>query len=116
VFACLPVVNAVAALFDGNFVVTSLKFRSHLGWRRPCLLRCIEMTRYDDEREEAKACERCGGRAVYRPTAIVPGNPLAPRGSRSAESHPQPAWQCIECGHLVPHDRRVSRSAARQTR
>ena len=69
----------------------------------------------DDERTQAKACERCGGRAFYWIDAIVPGNPLAPRGSRSATPHVQPAWQCLSCGHLEPEERRA-RMADRQVR
>jgi len=65
--------------------------------------------------ETSKTCPRCGGRAFYWNTAIVPGNPLAPRGSRGAAAHMQPAWQCLSCGHLEPEERRA-RMAQRQAR
>jgi hypothetical protein len=72
--------------------------------------------RSDDERSDTtKACPRCGGRAFYWSTAIVPGNPAAPRGSRGGVAHMQPAWQCLSCGHLDPEERRL-RMAQRQMR
>jgi hypothetical protein len=54
-----------------------------------------------------KDCLRCGGRALYWRTAMVPGDPLAPRGSGRALAHEQPAWTCINCGHLDAHERRA---------
>jgi len=51
---------------------------------------------------------------VYRPDAIVPGDPAAPRGSRRAMAHAQPAWACLYCGHLEPEERRAARIAERQ--
>jgi hypothetical protein len=57
--------------------------------------------------DHAKPCARCGGRAVYWQDAIVPGNPLAPRGSRTASAQPRPAWHCLACGHLEPEERRA---------
>lgn len=68
----------------------------------------------EDPRTVTKTCTRCGGRAIYQPDAIVPGNPIAPRGSRQAEAHPQPAWQCMSCGYLEPQERRASRISQRQ--
>lgn len=59
-----------------------------------------------------KICSRCGGRAFYWRTAIVPGDPLAPRGSRRGEAHYQPAWQCLNCGYLEPQERRARPAAA----
>jgi hypothetical protein len=73
-----------------------------------------EMTPVDDGGETMHRCVRCGERTIYRAAAIVPGNPLAPRGSRGAVAHPQPAWECTVCGYLEAHERRASRSAARQ--
>jgi hypothetical protein len=72
-------------------------------------------TTRDKARTETKTCVRCGGRALYWDDAIVPGNPAAPRGSRSGKAHLQPAWQCLSCGHLEPEERRV-RSTPRQSR
>jgi ribosomal protein L37E len=62
----------------------------------------------DDARNEIRTCARCGGRAFYYDSAIVPGNPAAPRGSRGATAHVQPAWQCLSCGYLEPEERRAS--------
>ncbi|MGH9350259.1 MAG: hypothetical protein ACRD26_23645, partial [Vicinamibacterales bacterium] len=67
-----------------------------------------------DETREAKTCPRCGGPAVYQPEATVPGDPLAPRGSRRAAAHPQPAWACFVCGYLEPEERRTARIPQRQ--
>jgi ribosomal protein L37E len=64
--------------------------------------------------QEVKTCRRCGGQALYWPDAIVPGDPVAPRGSRRAVAHHQPAWLCVSCGHLEAEERRVVRSAERQ--
>ena len=50
----------------------------------------------------------------YWPEAVVPGDPAAPRGSRRAVAHPQPAWACMSCGYLQPEERRIVRSAQRQ--
>jgi hypothetical protein len=54
-----------------------------------------------------KTCRRCRGRAIYWRTAIVPGDRLAPTSSNRAFAHPQPAWVCLDCGDLEPHDRRA---------
>ena len=54
----------------------------------------------------AKDCIRCGGRALYSVSAVVPGDPMAPSRSRRAIAHEQPAWTCLSCGHLEPHERR----------
>jgi hypothetical protein len=48
------------------------------------------------------------------PDAIVPGDPVAPRGSRRAVAHHQPAWSCVSCGHLEAEERRLVRSPERQ--
>jgi hypothetical protein len=61
----------------------------------------------DDQNPRTKDCPRCGGRALYWRNAIVPGDPLVPRGSSRAIAHPQPAWTCISCGHMDPHERRA---------
>jgi hypothetical protein len=61
----------------------------------------------DDGRTDAvKDCCRCGGRAFYWDAAIIPGDPLAPRGSHRGTAHYQPAWTCINCGHVEPQERR----------
>ena len=67
-----------------------------------------------DANRETRSCARCGGRALYSPDAIVPGDPAAPRGSRRAEAHPQPAWTCVSCGYVEPEERRASRMPLRQ--
>ena len=53
-----------------------------------------------------KICDRCGGKAVFWPKAIVPGDPRAPRGSNRAVAHYQPAWTCTSCGFIEPQERR----------
>ncbi|MGE0591707.1 MAG: hypothetical protein AB7Q15_04145 [Vicinamibacterales bacterium] len=65
------------------------------------------MLDYDQQPSESKECVRCGGLAFYWPTAIVAGDPHAPAGSRRALSHHQPAWTCLNCGHIEPHERRT---------
>ena len=64
--------------------------------------------------QDVKACRRCGGQALYWRDAIVPGDPVAPRGSRRAIAHQQPAWVCVSCGQLEPEERRAVRRAQRQ--
>lgn len=68
----------------------------------------------DEASRETKACARCGGPAAYRPDAIVPGDPAAPRGSRRAAAHAQPAWECITCGAIEAEERRAARILQRQ--
>jgi ribosomal protein S27AE len=63
---------------------------------------------------DVKHCPRCGGTAIYWPEAIVPGDPMAPRGSRRSAAHHQPAWVCLSCGHLQSEERRGTRIAERQ--
>lgn len=60
-----------------------------------------------DGRDEARLCFRCGGRAFYWRTAVIPGDPYAPRGSNRAAPRYQPAWTCITCGNVEPHERRA---------
>ena len=55
----------------------------------------------------AKSCSRCCGKTIYWETAIVPGDVFAPPGSNRAYAHAQPAWVCLDCGFLEPHDRRT---------
>jgi ribosomal protein L37E len=71
----------------------------------------------DDPTKPSKPCARCGGNAFYWRQAVVPGDPVAPRGSRRGESHYQPAWQCLNCGYLEPDERRsrASRAAAERS-
>ena len=61
----------------------------------------------DTNTHAVKDCCRCGGRTFYWPTAIVPGDPRAPRGSHRGTAHYQPAWTCINCGHIEPYERRL---------
>lgn len=63
----------------------------------------------EPDRHEATAtrsCNLCRGKAIYWRTAIIPGDAHAPRSSNRALAHSQPAWVCLECGHMEPHDRR----------
>ena len=61
----------------------------------------------DHHSHEKRTCALCGGHAFYWDTAVVPGDPGAPRGSRRGQPHVQPAWKCLDCGHLEPHERRA---------
>ena len=65
------------------------------------------MRKVEGSTHSVKDCSRCGGRAVYWETAIVPGDPRAPRGSNRGTAHYQPAWTCINCGFVEPRDRRM---------
>jgi ribosomal protein S27AE len=67
-----------------------------------------------EQTETVKSCPRCGGDVFHCPDAIVPGDPVAPRGSRRAVAHHQPAWSCVSCGHLEAEERRLVRSPERQ--
>ena len=63
------------------------------------------MHELDDEAAATKDCSRCGGRAFYWRSAFVAADPRAPRGTRVSGRH-QPAWTCMHCGYVEPHDRR----------
>jgi ribosomal protein S27AE len=65
------------------------------------------MQEFDDTTEAMRLCSRCGGNAFFWRTAIVAGNPDAPRGSSVASTHHQPAWTCMNCGYIEPHERRM---------
>ena len=70
------------------------------------------MHELDDSAEAMRSCGRCGGNAFYWRTAVVAGNPAAPRGSSAANTHHQPAWTCMTCGLIEPHERRGRPMAA----
>jgi ribosomal protein S27AE len=53
-----------------------------------------------------KDCARCGGRAFYWRSAVMPGDPQVPSWRSHAVAHHQPAWTCMNCGYIEPHDRR----------
>jgi len=61
----------------------------------------------DDHTEAMRLCPRCGGNAFYWRTAIVAGTSHAPAGSNAAKAHQQPAWTCLSCGLIEPHERRA---------
>ena len=63
------------------------------------------MHELDDEAAATRDCSRCGGRAFYWRSAFVAGDPRAPRGARASGRH-QPAWTCMNCGYVEPHERR----------
>lgn len=65
------------------------------------------MAEPDLPRNGVRPCSRCRGEAIYWETAIVPGDVFAPPGSNRAYAHAQPAWVCLECGALEPHERRT---------
>lgn len=65
------------------------------------------MAEPDPQNNGVRSCNRCRGKAIYWETAIVPGDVFAPPGSNRAYAHAQPAWVCMDCGFLEPHDRRT---------
>ena len=64
------------------------------------------MPEIDDRAEASKDCARCGARAFYWRTAVVAGDPHS-LAARAAAVH-QPAWTCMHCGYIEPHERRSS--------
>ena len=64
------------------------------------------MHEIDDTTEAMRLCGRCGGNAFYWRTAVVAGDSDAPNGSAGARAHHQPAWTCMNCGLIEPHERR----------
>jgi hypothetical protein len=74
------------------------------------------MHELDDEAAATKDCARCGGRAFYWRSAVVAGTPLGATAQFSAAGHRQPAWTCMQCGYIQPHERRtVSRDPLQRT-
>jgi ribosomal protein L37E len=69
------------------------------------------MREIDDEAEATKDCARCGGRAFFWRTAVVAGSPQAPSWRTHAAAHQQPAWTCMTCGYIEPHERRTRQDA-----
>jgi predicted nucleic-acid-binding Zn-ribbon protein len=65
------------------------------------------MHEIDNTAQAMRSCGHCGGTAFYWRTAIVAGDPRAPRGSAGARVHHQPAWSCMNCGSIEPHERRI---------
>lgn len=65
------------------------------------------MREIDDRAAAVKDCTRCGGRAFYWRSAFVAGDPQAARWRHGAGAHRQPAWSCMNCGHLEPYERRA---------
>jgi hypothetical protein len=63
-----------------------------------------------------RVCLRCGGTPMFWRTALVPGDPWAPRASHRAFAHHQPAWVCMDCGSIEPHDRRARSGAFMEER
>jgi len=66
----------------------------------------------DDRITHAKICIRCGAAPIFWGTALVPGDPSAPRGSHRALAHHQPAWICADCGYVEPQERRLRMTPA----
>ena len=64
------------------------------------------MHEIDEAAEAMRDCSRCGGRAFYWRSAIVAANPRATRLRARIASH-QPAWTCLNCGYVEPHERRT---------
>jgi hypothetical protein len=61
------------------------------------------MHELDNEAGATRDCGRCGGRAFYWRSAIVLEDPHS-RTPISARH--QPAWTCMFCGYIEPHERR----------
>ena len=65
------------------------------------------MHELDEATEAMRLCARCGGNAFYWRTAIVARQADAPAGTPTAEAQHQPAWTCMSCGYMEPHERRT---------
>jgi hypothetical protein len=63
------------------------------------------MHEIDDYAAATKDCARCGARAFYWRSAVVAGNPRSPFSDRPGAVR-QPAWTCMNCGYIEPHERR----------
>jgi hypothetical protein len=61
------------------------------------------MRELDNEAAATRDCSRCGGRAFYWRSAIVVGDP---QGHTGPGLRHQPAWTCMYCGYIEPHERR----------
>ncbi len=70
------------------------------------------MHQIDDDAEAMKDCARCGGRAFYWRSAVVAVNPREIRLSAAAGRR-QPAWTCLNCGYIEPHERRMAADGGR---
>jgi hypothetical protein len=64
------------------------------------------MHEIDEDAEAMKDCARCGGRAFYWRSAIVARDPRELEWSSQTGANRQPAWTCMNCGYIEPHDRR----------
>ena len=67
------------------------------------------MHEIDDETEAMRLCARCGGNAFYWRSAVVAGDPERSPSSPASKPHHQPAWTCMSCGYIEPHERRTRR-------
>jgi hypothetical protein len=65
------------------------------------------MHHLDEDAHAMKDCSRCGARAFYWRTAIVARDPHS-ADAMQQPSQRQPAWTCMNCGHIEPHERRAS--------
>lgn len=63
------------------------------------------MREIDDAAAATKDCARCGARALYWRSAVVAGDPHSIFSSRPGPVR-QPAWTCMTCGYIEPHERR----------
>ena len=71
------------------------------------------MHEIDEAAEVMRDCSRCGGRAFYWRSAVVAANPRLPR---SVSHRHQPAWTCLNCGYIEPHERRKRPTDERRAR
>jgi hypothetical protein len=63
------------------------------------------MHEIDDCAAATKDCVRCGARALYWRSAVVAGDPQSLFANRPGAVR-QPAWTCMHCGYIEPHERR----------
>ena len=70
------------------------------------------MREIDDDAHATKDCARCGGPAFYWRTAVVAMDPAVNTRPPAAVALHQPAWTCMHCGFIEPHERRARRAAA----
>jgi hypothetical protein len=60
----------------------------------------------DSAAAATKDCVRCGAPAFYWRSAVMAAPRRGPRWPSRAVAQRQPAWTCMNCGYIEPHDRR----------
>jgi len=71
----------------------------------------VHMHEIDEGAEATRDCTRCGGRAFFWRTAVVARDPHEPDWHLGRPAHHTPAWTCMNCGYIEPHERRRATAA-----